>query len=137
MTDVSNYGVKIGTSATGAEPYVDIAGLVKLDAPKLKNSAVDSTNHGSGGVAEKVSSGLVEVDDIKATFSFVESAMTTLTTACTAGTLMHFKITFPNTQTWTFNGFITEFAPAGADAGSPELLTADVTIAVTGAMTIA
>jgi len=132
--DFSNYGTVLA-SVSGSSTTT-LAGLIKLDAPAVKNPKIESTNHGSGGKKTYISGSLVEIDDFKGTFSFDTTTATTMYNACTGGTLGTYKITFPNSQSWQFTSLVTEFQPEGSDATSPELLQYSVTFSPSGSMVI-
>lgn len=131
MTDVSDYGVSLskGESAIG--------GVTKIDFPELVNEAVESTSHGSGGKKEYISSNLCGLSEFKVTISYAISVSADIITDVKAGTSSQYKITFPNTDVWTFNAIPTKFKPIGGDAQKPELLAAEITFQPTGDMTIA
>jgi len=131
MTDFSSYGTLLYSGSTV------IAGLVKLESPKIKNAKINTTNHGSGGYTTFISGSLTEIDDFKATFSFDGTTNATLYSALIAGTIGSYKIAFPNSKSWTFNALVTEFQPEGSDAQSPELLQYSVTFSPSGSMVVA
>lgn len=138
MSDFSDYSTLLyrqttsGCSTSGSI----VAGLVKLDPPKISAPSIDARNHGSGIYPSKIWSGIVEIDDFSGTFSFDPSALTILQTNMLAGTLDHFRIKFPNLQNWYFDALVAELAPESTEATSPDLLTVKVSFTPSGSMII-
>lgn len=138
MSDFSNYSSLIyrqttsGCSTSGSA----IAGLVKLEPPKISAPAIDARNHGSGIYPSKIWSGIVEIDDFSGTFSFDPTALTVLQSEMIAGTMDHFRIKFPNNQNWYFDALVSEIAPESAEATNPDLLTVKVSFTPSGSMVI-
>jgi hypothetical protein len=135
MTDYTNYSTSLATMSGSVATI--IAGLVKLDSPKISNKKINTTNHGSNGHTTFISGSLLEIDDFKATLSFEGTDSATLYSALIAGTMGSYRISFPNSKTWSFSALVTEFQPEGADAQSPEMLQYSVTFSPSGSMVVA
>lgn len=140
MTDTTNFGslLYVQTTSGSASSGSAIAELIKLEPPKIKHPKINTTKHGTvNTTATYIYSGVIEIDDFKATLSYSGSSVDTLLTNMTSGTTGYYKIAFPNSKNWYFSALVSEFQVEGADAQSPEILQASVTFSPTGPMIVA
>lgn len=118
----TNYGVIL------ADTGGTIGEVVSIDPPEYMTAAIESTNHGSGGVREFVSGGLSEMSQFKTTVNYVKANIASLVTKKNAGTKSTYTITFPGSQgVQSFSALVTSIKPLPADAQKPEMLKAEIT----------
>jgi predicted secreted protein len=121
------------------ENFTLIAEVGDIAGPSMKANTDDATSHSSfGGFQEQIPTTLA-VGDIKFPVNFVPS---NATHSYSAGlikdwynkTLRNFQIVFPDSTTWAFSAYVI-----GVDMKAPVkgTLTADITLSVTGAPTLA
>lgn len=128
----------------GAGTYRDVAYITQIKGPGLSVDLADVTSHDStGGWEEKVATILrtgevtftIEYDPAEVTIKYVNGLLGKMV----AKTLEGFKVYFPNNTVeasrsiWAFNAFVTKFEPGMPHNGA---LTADVSLAISGAPTI-
>jgi hypothetical protein len=135
MADSTNLGtlLKLSTSGSGGA-YTAVAGVTKLTPPAIKNPAVESTNHNSPTYKTWISGGQVELTPIKSVISMDKSVSGSMVGYATSGSVYYWQVVFPNSQTWQFQGLLTEFTPGDADAQKPDMLQATCTIQPSGSM---
>ena len=121
MAGITNYGVTLSDSGG------TIGEIVSIDPPEYMNPAIESTNHGSGGVRTFVSGGLREMAEFKTTINYVIANIATLVTKLTAGTKAAYTIRYPDTSSQRFQAIVTSMKPLPADATKPETLKAEIT----------
>jgi len=129
--------LKRGNAAT-PEVFTTVAEVGDIDGPTLKSQMEDATSHSSGGWEEKVPT-IQSVGQIKFPVNFVP---TNATHSYAAGlvldwknkTLRNFQMVWPDATTWTFSAYVAEVAMKGSVKGK---LTADITLDVSGAPTLA
>jgi len=119
--------------------YVSVGSITQVSGPALSADSVDTTTMASANSFRTFMKGLKDWGEV--TFTTIAdpkaSGDTTnyydaLLTKAAADASDTWKITFPNSTTATFSGFITGLAPS-ADVSS--LITTSVTIKVSGAVT--
>jgi hypothetical protein len=135
MAEFTTYGVLFGYNTSGSI-YTDVAGVVSVEPPKIKNELIDTTNHKSIHKTQ-MSGGLIEIEDFKATLSFDNTVVSTFYNALISGSRMNYQITYPNATKWQFSGYVKEFQPSGLESDSPEHLEVEMTIGISGSMVIA
>ena len=129
----SGFGVLFKTQISGV--YTTVAAVLDIKGPSIDVTSRDSANWMEfiGGLKEggEVTYSLV-YDPATQTQS--ASAGGGLVTLLVAGATNYFQLFFPSSNTFTFAGLVTKFAPT-----SPlnDKSTADVTIKVSGAITFA
>lgn len=132
---------KIGDGGSPTENFTTIAEVTSIQAPQIKQTAIDVTSHDSaGGWVEKIP-GLLDGGQCKLTMNFIP---TNSTQGYSSGLLhdmvnrvkRNFKIVFPNTgnTTWAITALVTDF---GVKAEIKAQLVADVTLDITGQPTLA
>lgn len=133
MSDArSNYGVRLKVGS----PYTtDVGEVVSLDIPEIVAEALEATSHSSGGWKESVSGNLKELVEFTATINFTSAYIATIYADLAAGTVKSYQVQFPDDglTKWTFDAIVTGLKPLSADAGSPEVLQAEVKFQPTGA----
>jgi hypothetical protein len=131
----TNYGVILGKQDT-TTAYVTIGELVAIDPPEMIQGEIESTNHGSGGKREFISSMLGEVSSFKATVNYIKANIATLYSALTLGTNSRYQVAFDSLNAMQFGAIVTGIKPLGADAKSPDVLQAEITFRPTDSTSI-
>lgn len=119
--EITNYGTLLKKASSS------IGELVSVDPPEYMNSAIEVTNHSSGGVRQFVSGGLREMAEFKATINYKIADIATLVTDLVAGTKSSYSILFPDNTSMRFSAIPTAIKPLPADATKPETLKAEIT----------
>lgn len=135
------YGVllKVGNGAT-SETFTTVAEVRDIEGPELQLEAKEVTSHDSGGWREYIGT-LLSGGEVSFDLNFIPS---NATQSYSAGlikdmvdrTKRNFQIIFPTTSptTWAFTALVTGFKPSSA---VEDELTAEVTLQITGAPTLA
>lgn len=125
----------------GVSTYNPLAKVINIAGPTLSLDTEDATDHDSPGgweevVATILRSGEVTFDIHLLPASATHGAATGLVKVLKDRLKRSFQLVFPDTAvtTWTFDAFVTAFAPAAPHEGK---LTASVTLKVTGQPTLA
>jgi hypothetical protein len=130
----TNYGVTLGKQdSTG---YPTIGQVVSVDPPEMMNPAVESTNHGSGGHREFVSSKLLEIGEFKATINYVKANIAALYTDLAAGTVGRYQLSYDSLNADQFGALVTSIKPLTADAQKPDTLKAEITFRATDSFSL-
>lgn len=134
---VSSHGtfLKVGD---GDEPevFTTIAEVKDISGPAMSLNMEDATSHDSGGWREEIAT-LLEAGDISFDINYTADAtQTILETAQYARTRLSFQMVLPLAVpvTKSFLGYVTSFENSAPVEG---ILTASVTIRVSGAITTA
>lgn len=130
--------LKRGNAAT-PEVFTTIAEVGDIAGPTLKTQLEDATNHGSSGSFEEKIPTVQSMGSIKFPVSFIP---TNATHSYSAGIVLdwknktkrNFQMVFPDNTTWTFAAYVEQ-----VDFKAPvkKVLTADITLTITGAPTLA
>ena len=122
---------------TSSETFTNIAEVRTINGPGLNLEIVEATHMESPGNSREYLPTFIEGGEVTFDVSFLPntSAQTVITTDLQARTKRNFRLTFPNSAAnrWSFAGFYTGFTPSAEIDG---MLSASVTIKVTGAVTI-
>lgn len=119
-------GTTLGHSTTQGGTYTAFANITKqIKPPGAKVGSAETTCFGDD--SEQFIPGWINGGE--ASFTLLYITAQTSSAFALLGTDLWFQITLPDTHTWTFQGFIDEYAP-----GVPmkEGITEDVKIKVTG-----
>lgn len=142
-TAISNYGIQLQRSNMAATPvFTAIAEVINIDSPGLENVIAEATRHvGGGGYREFIATGLKELQEFTVDVNYVPTdgdhdATTGLLADVIAGTVINYKIVFPDTTEWAFAAIARMFKPEGSEAKSPDTLKAKVTFRPTGDTTL-
>jgi predicted secreted protein len=132
--------LKIGNGAT-SETFATIAEVNDISGPKFAADTVEVTSHSSTAAWKERIPTLLDAGEVSFKINFIP---TNATHSNTAGLLKDFKgrtkrnfqLLFTDTSptTWTFAAYVTGFEVAEAIDAQ---LTADVTLTITGAPTLA
>lgn len=119
--------------------YSTVAYVRDISGPNLSMDTIETTNHSSSSGWRTYVAGLIDGGEISANIAWDPGAATHgnstgLLSELTGRTIEGFRVTWPDTSTFTFDGLVTGFEPGAPHDG---LLTADVRIKVTGAVTVA
>ena len=128
MADKTNYGTLLKKATTS------IGELVKIDPPEYTNPAIESTNHGSGGVRQFISGGLREMSEFKATINYDMANIAPIVTDLIAGTSAAYSVVFPDASSMRFKAIPTAIKPLSADATKPDVLQAEITFRPTDSL---
>lgn len=138
----SSFGtlLQMGDGAT-PEAFTTIAEVGDIAGPALSSDTAEATNHSSTDGMEEVVPTILRTGQVTFPINFVPTAVTQ---GYTAGLLYHWKqrtkknwkLIFPDgsSTTWQFAAFIVGFAPKAPVNG---ILSADITLKVTGSPTLA
>lgn len=131
---------KVGDGAT-PESFTTVAEVTDIKGPKLALNTYESTSHDSTDGWREYVPGLLEAGEVGIDLSFIP---TNATQGYSTGlikdqvnrTKRNFKVVFPDVggTTWSFSGYVTGFE---VNAPVDDLLTASVTIQITGKPTLA
>jgi hypothetical protein len=130
--------IKRGNAAT-PEVFTAIGEVGDIDGPTLKASMEDATSHSSTGEFTETVPTLLDMGDIKFQLNFIP---TDAGHGASAGMVYDWKnkvkhnyqMVFPDSTTWTFACYVAEMKFKAKVKG---LLTADVTLTITGQPTLA
>lgn len=137
-TGTTGFGTlfKIGNGAT-SEVFTSIAEVKSIAGPNMSLQLVEATHMESPSGFQEWLPSFKDAGDVSLVLNFLPASTghKGLTTDFAARTKRNFKIVFPNTAgtTWSFSGYISAFAP---NASIGDMLSAAVTIRITGAVTI-
>ena len=119
--------------------YTTVAYVRDISGPSFSMDTVETSSHGSSGGWRTFVPGLIDGGEVSLDLLFDPSEATHMNSTgllseLTGRTIEGFKIIWPDSITFTFNGLVTGFEP-----GAPfeDALTGSATIKVTGAITIA
>lgn len=130
----SDRSISFDVNVSGS--YVVLGEIKTVALPEIVNTSLDSTNYSSGGWKEKIASDLKEIPPFTSTINFNTSASPLIADVIN-GTKKNYRIGYPNSTSWTFNGLITRFKVMDSDASAPNVLRASVTIEPSGSPIIA
>lgn len=130
MADYSNFGIVLLREV--ANVYTAIAGIKTFKSPSTSVELINITNHGS--TWDSVMGGtLKKSGEIKFKISYDPAVCDDLYTA--VGTTCNFKIQLPNYKDLQFAGVMSTFDPGEADSEKEGLLTTEITLKPSGAIT--
>lgn len=137
---ISAFGtlLKSGNGAT-PEVFTAIAECLDIDGPAMKSRMEDATNHGSTNGFEESIPTTKTLGQVKFKLNFIPTGSTH---SYAAGlikdwynrTKRNFQMVFPDSTTWSFSAHVEEVAVKAPVKG---LLSADVTLNITGSPTLA
>ncbi len=137
----SSHGILLQMGDGGSpETFTTVAQVQDITPPNLTVETEDTTTHDSGGWAEYsatlLDGGEVTFDILYDPADATHDNSTGLVAALTAKAAKNFKVVFPDadTTTWSFAALVTNFQPSGSVKG---MLSASVTLKITGAVTLA
>lgn len=123
------------------EQFDTIAEVRTLQISGTSVERIDVTNHGSTGGYREFLSGLKDPGEVTFTINYVPTegthdAQTGLLAELSGGTTRNYKVVWPDISntTWSFAALVTGFTPSAPADGA---LTADVTLKISGAPTLA
>ncbi|MFZ5856784.1 MAG: phage tail tube protein [Chloroflexota bacterium] len=136
---LSSHGtfMKMGDGGT-PETFTTIAEVGDIDLPEIKLDTEDATSHDSGGWEESIGV-LLSGGEPKFEINWIPTSpthdeTTGLLAAILNKTRKNWKIVLPNTvKTFAFTALLTSFKPKAPKKGK---LTADITLKISGAVTI-
>jgi len=139
-TGISSFGtlLKVGDGQT-TETFATVAEVHDISGPGIKLDLIEATHHESPDATREFLPGLKDLSEVTFEIAFVPTNAThSLTTGFLKDwkdrTKRNYQLVFPDTgpTTWAFSGYVTGF---NVKAPVDGLLTADVTIRLTGALT--
>ena len=132
--------LKLGNGGA-PETFATIAEVSDLKPPQIHQEALEATSHDSTDGWKEFVGGLLDAGEVTLTVNFLP---THATHSYSAGlikdavnrTKRNFQLVFPDAggTTWTFAALVTAFEPNAPVDG---LLTADVTLTISGKPTLA
>ena len=129
------YGITLSkedTPASGTYTALDVE-ITSLTPPGMSRDAIDATHTTSPDTHREFIEGLIDGGEVGIEGNFTAEASDVIATELLAGKAS-FRITFPNTNTWTFDAFFTNFAPS---APIDDKMTFSATMKLSGKSTIA
>jgi len=132
MTDAAiGYGSVFDVSTDGGSTWTVIAEVFNITPPSDTVDVVDATHMGSPNRTREFILGLQDPGEASFEMNFVPGSAsdTFIQARKAAGVKVKCRITFPNAVIWTFDGLLTNYAPA---APLEDKMTATVTFKVTG-----
>ena len=128
--------LKAGNGAT-SEVFTSIAEVKTISGPKITLEMLEATHMESPSGFREWLPSFKDGGEVTFGVNFLPASTShkAITTDMAARTKRNFKVVWPNTAptTWSFSGYYTQFEPT---AGVGDMLSAQVTIRVTGAVTI-
>ena len=133
----TNWGTTLALGDGGTpEIFTTIGEIVSLDPPELTNDSIEATNHSSNHNREFIASMLIDLSEFKLTVNYVSADLAVQILAVQVGSESNYRIRFANADVWEFAAIIKAVKPLPADAQSPEVLRAEITVRPTGASNI-
>lgn len=128
--------LKRGNGAT-SETFTTIAEVRSISGPGMNLELVDATHMESPDFFREYLPSFKDGTEVSFEVNFLpaDTNQQGLTTDFANRTKRNFQLVFPNTDTttWEFSGYVTNFSP---NAVIDDVLTASVTVKVTGPVTI-
>ncbi len=126
--------LQVGDGATPTEVFATIGEVKDISGPETTLNTEDATSHDSAGWEEFIPTLLASGDVTFDVNYYKATTQTSLRTAQTTRKKLNFKLVFPLTpsETLAFSGYVTNFTYSAPVTG---ILTASVTVKVTGAVT--
>lgn len=118
-------GTTIGHASAQAGPFTAFAKVMGVKPPPTKVGKAETTCFDDA--AEQFIPAFISAGEGE--FKLLYQTATTTTAYALVGVLTWFQITLPDTHTWTFQGFIDDYAP---DVPLKEGIVENVKITVTG-----
>lgn len=137
-TGTSGFGTlfKVGDGAT-SEVFTAVAEVKSIGGPNLTMEMLEATHMESPSGFREWLPSFKDAGEVTLELNFLPSSTSHkgLTTDMAARTKRNCKITWPNTAAtiWSFSAYVTAFQPS---AGVGDMLSANVTFRITGAVTI-
>jgi len=126
-TAIAGYGIRLQRSPNGSG-YVTVAEVTNVTPPAAEMEFQDASAHDGAGWREYIPT-LLDLDEFTITINFVPTGAThtNLMTDLIAGTLLHWKVIYPNAGStdWDFRAYVKRFAVQGTEVDGK--LTAQVT----------
>lgn len=135
---ISAQGTLVSRQVSGSGSFLVVAELRDITPPPLSRNPIETTNHNE--TEEGFVVGIRRKGELTFQIGYVPGlashshAINGLTHSWVNGLRDVWRITFPDTSTWTFSGYVSNISPAApVDDG----LVADITVRPTGVMTFA
>jgi hypothetical protein len=121
--------------------FLTVAEVKDISGPGITSDVLDTTTHTSPSAWRQKIPSLLDGGEVTFSVNYMpgdptHDAATGLASMAISRAVQSWQVIYPDTDEtlWSFDGFVTNFAP-----GAPveDLLTADVTITVTGAVAAA
>lgn len=123
-----NVGLGTTVSISGGGYAYEVTGI---NPPKVSRKAIDTSHLGTVGARTFTPGKLVDPGSLELDINMNPGA----TVPVSVTTLLPVVITFPDRETWTMNGFVTEYAPGNIT--EDEKMSAKITLKVSGMITAA
>lgn len=130
-------GVTLAVDKTGSGTFTTLAQFTSFDGPSRSVGSIETTNLSS--VSKEYRPGVPDAGEVSGTLQFdaADTNQTFLMGLTTAPAILDWKLTFPTTThatIFSFSGFLTDFSIAPGEI--EDVTTADVTIKITGPITV-
>jgi predicted secreted protein len=126
----TGFGIDLAKEdSPGAGTYTSLGVEVsRIQPPGYSRDAIDASHTTSPDEFREYIEGMMDAGEVELEGNFVASASDAVITALLAGKA-EFQITFPNTVTWTFDAFFTNYQ---ADAPIDDKMSFSATMKVSG-----
>lgn len=143
---MSNAMAAFGTLLQYEDPgdpgeFITVAEVKDLSGPGMTSDVLDTTSHTSAGAFREKIASLIDAGEVTFSINYVpvdatHDNATGLVSFMRTRVNMNWQLVWPDTAEtlWAFPGIVTAFSPGAA---VEDLLSADVTITLTGAPTLA
>jgi len=125
---VNGFGAVFAYISSGST-YTDLAEVLSVTPPSISVETIDATHMGSDDGFREYIASLKDGGEVTVNLNYVEASATLLQTLVLAG-VETFKVTFPGSSTFVFNGIPTAFA--FDDVVIDDKIAMSLTIKVTG-----
>lgn len=144
MAETKDFGVTISWDPAGGTSFANIPGLAALTPPNQTIESIETTDSDTTGTSRTyIPQTLSTPEEMSFTVHY-DTASAVHDAA--AGLQYHFaqrtediawRITWPDTETWTFAGFISAINKSEYDAQSEQMIKLEVSVMPAGAVTVA
>lgn len=130
MADIS-YGSTFGFSS--GSPATTVSGLISLSVGGVEINQIKMSALDQGSLYHVFRNGMIDGGQITVKMNYLKTIPTLLATASVATTPYYFKVTLPDTSTWTGTCNLKSYKPF--DLPEDDRDTIEFTIQLTGAPT--
>jgi len=134
MAAIDGHGATLVYGTAGGTPSTSFGEVLSIGGPNLSRPMIETTNMDSTA-REYIAGGFYDAGtvDIELQYDPGNTGHDAMTSAITAGTEHSFKITWSDTSTASFDGFVESFS---VTAEMEDRLTASMSIRTNGTLTL-
>jgi predicted secreted protein len=132
---ISGVGIELRRYNTGTNKWERLAEILSYDGPNKKRDTIDVTNMDSAGGYKEFIGGFRESGDLKCSMNFTRDTYDLMNDDFESETKQTYELAIPDDDntTMSFLGLVTDL---GFKADTSKQITADVTLKVSGQITI-